>query len=175
MSNFSRPCFNFLDIQSANNQTQGLQCDTSAPFRRPGSQRKTLPVSRMRCLTHETTSADPSVSRSRCFAHETASADPFVSRTSRFAHETASADPFVSRTSRFAHETDPADPPVSRMRRLAHETAAKDTRGNRGAFSASYGNPMGTLRTFLDAAEVRPEPVRLIERLGAFRDGDLDG
>ena len=38
-----------------------------------------------------------------------------------------------------------------------------------------YGNSMETLRALLDAAEVRPEPVRLIERLGAFRDGDLDG
>ena len=38
-----------------------------------------------------------------------------------------------------------------------------------------YGNSTGTLRALLDAAEVRPEPVRLIERLGAFRDGDLDG
>ena len=38
-----------------------------------------------------------------------------------------------------------------------------------------YGNSTGALRALLDAAEVRPEPVRLIERLGAFRDGDLDG
>ena len=38
-----------------------------------------------------------------------------------------------------------------------------------------YGDSTGTLRALLDAAEVRPEPVRLIERLGAFRDGDLDG
>ena len=38
-----------------------------------------------------------------------------------------------------------------------------------------HGNSTGTLRALLDAAEVRPEPVRLIERLGAFRDGNLDG
>ena len=100
---------------------------------------------------------------------------PFVSRTRLFAHKTDSADPFVSRTRCLAHETTSADPPVSRTRLFTHETAAKDTRGNRGAFSASYGDSTGTLRALLDAAEVRPEPVRLIERLGAFRDGDLDG
>gem|GEM_PF-1789837 len=48
------------------------------------------------------------------------------------------------------------------------------SRDNLGAV-VRYGNSTGTLRTLLDAAEVRPEPVRLIERLGAFRDGDLDG
>ena len=46
---------------------------------------------------------------------------------------------FVSRTRRLAHETASEDPPVSRSRLFTHETAAKDTRGNRGAFSASYG------------------------------------
>ena len=81
----------------------------------------------------------------------------------------------VSRTRRFTHETTSEGHSVSRSRLFTHETAAKDTRGNRGAFSASYGNSMETLRALLDAAEVRPEPVRLIERLGAFRDGNLDG
>ena len=44
-----------------------------------------------------------------------------------------------------------------------------------GTLRGLYGDSTGTLRALLDAAEVRPEPVRLIERLGAFRDGDLDG
>ena len=123
----------------------------------------------------KSTAADPSVSRTRRLAHETTSEDPSVSRTRRLAHETSSEDPPVSRMRLFAHETISEGPPVSRTRLFTHETAAKDTRGNRGAFSASYGNSTGTLRALLDAAEVRPEPVRLIERLGAFRDGDLDG
>ena len=54
------------------------------------------------------------------------------------------------------------------------QNAAFRSRGNLGAV-VRYGNSTGTLRALLDAAEVRPEPVRLIERLGAFRDGDLDG
>ena len=91
-------------------------------------------------------SADPSVSRTRRLAHETSSEDPSVSRTRRLAHETTLADPFVSRTRRSAHETTSEDPSVSRMRLFAHETAAKDTRGNRGAFSASYGNSTGAPR-----------------------------
>ena len=101
--------------------------------------------------------------------------DPSVSRTRRFAHKTDSEGPSVSRTHRLAHETTSADPPVSRTRRLAHETAAKDTRGNRGAFSASYGNSMETLRALYDAAEVRPEPVGLVIGLSAFRNRHLDG
>ena len=48
------------------------------------------------------------------------------------------------------------------------------SRDNLGAV-VRYGDSTGTLRALLDAAEVRPEPVRLIERLGAFRDGNLDG
>ena len=151
-----------------------LSREQNAPFR----SRDALvdpSVSRTRCFAHETTSADPSVSRMRLFAHETTSEDPSVSRTRRLAHETSSEDPPVSRTRLFAHETISEGPPVSRTRLFTHETAAKDTRGNRGAFSASYGNSTGTLRALLNAAEVRPEPVRLIERLGAFRDGDLDG
>ena len=69
----------------------------------------------------------------------------------------------VSRTRRLAHETTSADPPVSRTRLFTHETTSE------------LSCATGTLRALLNAAEVRPEPVRLIERLGAFRDGDLDG
>ena len=54
------------------------------------------------------------------------------------------------------------------------QNTAFHSRDNLGA-TVRYGNSTGTLRALLDAAEVRPEPVRLIERLGAFRDGDLDG
>ena len=83
-------------------------------------------------------------------------ADPSVSRTRRLAHETTSEDPSVSRTRRSAHETTLADPFVSRTRRSAHETAARDTRGNRGAFSASYGNPMETLRALYGRSSMPP-------------------
>ncbi len=114
------------------------------------------PVSRTRYFAHETTSEDPSVSRTRCFAHENDSEDPSVSRTRRLAHETTSADPSVSRTRRSAHETTSEDPFVSRTRRSAHETAARDTRGNRGAFSASYGNPMETLRALYGRSSMPP-------------------
>ena len=48
------------------------------------------------------------------------------------------------------------DPSVSRTRRFAHETAAKDTRGNRGAFSASYGNSMETLRGLYGRSSMPP-------------------
>ena len=113
-------------------------------------------VSRTRLFAHETTLADPFVSRMRRFAHKTTSEDPSVSRTSRFAHKTTLADPSVSRTSRFAHKTTLADPSVSRSRRLAHETAAKDTRGNRGAFSASYGDSMETLRALYGRSSMPP-------------------
>ena len=74
----------------------------------------------------------------------------------RLAHETTSADLFVSRMRLFAHETTLADPPVSRSRLFTHETAAKDTRGNRGAFSASYGNSMETLRTLYGRSSMPP-------------------
>ena len=84
------------------------------------------PVSRTRCLAHETTLADSFVSRTRRSAHETTSEDPSVSRTRRLAHETTSEGHSVSRTRRLAHETTSADPPVSRMRRLAHETTLAD-------------------------------------------------
>ena len=137
------------------------------------------PVSRTRRFAHKTDSESPSVSRTHRLAHETTSADPPVSRTRRLAHETTLADPFVSRTRRSAHETTSEDPSVSRTRLFAHETAAKDTRGNRGAFSASYGNSMetlrGALRALYDAAEVRPEPVGLVIGLSAFRNRHLDG
>ena len=89
--------------------------------------------------------------------------------------KSTAADPSVSRTRRLAHETTSEDPSVSRTRRSAHETAARDTRGNRGAFSASYGNSMETLRALYDAAEVRPEPVGLVIGLSAFRNRHLDG
>ena len=145
MSNFFRPCFNFLDIQSANNQTQGLQCDTSAPFRRTGSQQKTLPVSRMRCLTHETSLADPFVSKMRYFAHETTAEDHPVSRTRRLAHETTLADLFVSRSRRFAHETSLADLSVSRTRRLAHETTSELSCAT-GTLWELYGDSTGAPR-----------------------------
>ena len=83
-------------------------------------------------------------------------ADPSVSRTCRFTHETSLEDPSVSRMRRFAHETSLADPSVSRTRLFAHETAAKDTRGNRGAFSASYGNSMETLRALYGRSSMPP-------------------
>ena len=173
-----------------------LQDDTPGnafgTYRRPRVQRGTLgrhfrtilslgitaedpPVSKSHCFAHETTSEDPSVSRTRRFAHETTSEDPPVSRTRRLAHEITLADHSVSRTRYFAHENDSEDPPVSRSRLFTHETAAKDTRGNRGAFSASYGDSMGTLRALLDAAEVRPEPMGLVIGLSAFRNRHLDG
>ena len=123
----------------------------------------------------KSTAADPSVSRTRRLAHETTSEDPSVSRTRRLAHEITLADHFVSRTRRLAHEITSEDPPVSRTRRSAHETVARDTRGNRGAFSASYGNSTGALRALLDAAEVRPEPMGLVIGLSAFRNRHLDG
>ena len=123
----------------------------------------------------KSTAADPSVSRTRRLAHETTSEDPSVSRTRRLAHETTSEDPSVSRMRRLAQKTTSEGHSVSRMRLFAHETAAKDTRGNRGAFSASYGNSMETLRALYDAAEVRPEPVGLVIGLSAFRNRHLDG
>ena len=113
-------------------------------------------VSRTCRFTHETTLADLSVSRTRRLAHETSLADLFVSRTRRLAHEATSADPSVSRTRRLAHETTSEDPSVSRMRLFAHETAARDTRGNRGAFSASYGNSMETLRALYGRSSMPP-------------------
>ena len=113
-------------------------------------------VSRMLRFAHETTSADPFVSRSSRFAHKTTSEDPSVSRTRCFAHETTSEDPTVSRSRRLAHETSLEDPSVSRSRLFAHETAAKDTRGNRGAFSASYGDSMETLRALYGRSSMPP-------------------
>ena len=113
-------------------------------------------VSRTRYFAHETSLEDPSVSRTRRLAHENDSEDPSVSRTRRLAHETTSEDPSVSRTRRSAHETTSEDPFVSRTRRSAHETAARDTRGNRGAFSASYGNPMETLRALYGRSSMPP-------------------
>ena len=111
----------------------------------------------------ESTATNYPVSRTRRSAHETTLADSFVSRTRRLAHETTSEDHSVSRTRRLAHETTSADPSVSRTRLFTHETTSE------------LSCATGTLRALLNAAEVRPEPVRLIERLGAFRDGDLDG
>ena len=139
-----------------------LKGGTYGDFSSPESTATNYPVSKMRRSAHETTSAYPSVSRTRrsahettladlfvsrmrLFAHETTSEDPSVSRTRHLAHETTSADPFVSRTRCLAHETTSEDPSVSRTRLFTHETAAKDTRGNRGAFSASYGDSTGTL------------------------------
>lgn len=83
-------------------------------------------------------------------------ADPSVSRTCRFTHETSLEDPSVSRMLRFAHETTSEDPFVSRTRLFSHETAARDTRGNRGAFSASYGNSTGTLRGLYGRSSMPP-------------------
>ena len=54
------------------------------------------------------------------------------------------------------------------------QNAAFHSRDNLGAV-VRYVNSMETLRALLDAAEVRPKPVRLIERLGAFRNRHLDG
>ena len=138
------------------------------------------PVSRTRRFAHEATLEDPFVSRTRCFAHETSLADTPVSRSRRLAHETTLADPPVSRSRRLAHETTSADPSVSRTRRLAHETTSADPSVSRTRLfthetTSELSCATGTLRALLNAAEVRPEPVRLIERLGAFRDGDLDG
>ena len=100
--------------------------------------------------------ADPPVSRMRLFAHETSLADSFVSRTRRSAHETTLADSPVSRMRRLTHETTSEGHSVSRTRLFAHETAAKDTRGNRGAFSASYGNSMETLRALYGRSTMPP-------------------
>ena len=117
----------------------------------------------------KSTAADPSVSRTRRLAHETTSEDPSVSRTRRLAHETTSEDPSVSRTRRSAHETTSEDPFVSRTRRSAHETAARDTRGNRGAFSASYGNSMETLRALYGRSTGAPRCRRGSTRANGTR------
>ena len=103
-----------------------LKGGTYGDFSSPESTATNSPVSKTRCLAHETTSEDPFVSRMRLFAHETTSEDPSVSRTHRSAHETTSEDPSVSRTRRLAHEATLEDPSVSRMRRLAHETTLED-------------------------------------------------
>ena len=103
-----------------------LKGGTYGDFSSPESTATNSPVSKTRCLAHETTSEDPFVSRTRCSAHETTSADPFVSISRRFAHETTLAYPFVSRTRRSAHENDSEDSPVSRTRRSAHETSLAD-------------------------------------------------
>ena len=70
--------------------------------------------------------------------------------------KSTAADPSVSRTRRSAHETSLADPYVSISRLFTHETAAKDTRGNRGAFSASYGDSMETLRALYGRSSMPP-------------------
>ena len=132
-------------LSVARDHSRRLSREQNAPSRSRGNL-GSPPVSRTRYFAHETTSEDPFVSRTRCSAHETTSADPFVSISRRFAHETTLAYPFVSRTRYFAHETTSEDPSVSRTRLFTHETAAKDTRGNRGAFSSSYGDSMETLR-----------------------------
>ena len=59
-------------------------------------------------------------------------------------------------------------------RPFREQNAPSRSRDNLGAV-VRYGDSTGTLRALLDAAEVRPEPVRLIERLGAFRNRHLDG
>ena len=92
----------------------------------------------------------------RRLAHETTLADSFVSRMRRLAHETTSEGHSVSRMRLFAHEATSEDPPVSRSRLFTHETAAKDTRGNRGAFSASYGDSMETLRALYGRSSMPP-------------------
>ena len=99
---------------------------------------------------------------------------PFREQNAPFRSRDALADLFVSRSRRLAHETSLADPSVSRMRLFTHETASELSCAT-GTLQELYRNSTGTLRALLNAAEVRPEPVRLIERLGAFRDGDLDG
>ena len=96
-------------------------------FPSPGITAEDSPVSRTRCLAHETTSEGHSVSRTRRLAHEATSADPPVSRSRRLAHETTSEDPHVSRMRLFAHETSLADSFVSRTRRFAHETTLADS------------------------------------------------
>ena len=103
-----------------------LKGGTYGDFSSPESTATNSPVSKTRCLAHETTSEDPSVSRTRRFAHETTLAYPFVSRTRRSAHENDSEDSPVSRTRRSAHETTLADLFVSRMRLFAHETTSAD-------------------------------------------------
>ena len=79
-------------------------------FPSPGITAEDSPVSRTRCLAHETTSEGHSVSRTRCLAHETSLADLFVSRMRRLTHETTSEGHSVSRTRRLAHETTSEDP-----------------------------------------------------------------
>ena len=101
-----------------------LKGGTYGDFSSPESTATNSPVSKTRCLAHETTSEDPSVSRTHRLAHETTSEDPFVSRMRRLAHETTSEGHSVSRTRRLAHETTSEDSPVSRMRRLTHETTS---------------------------------------------------
>ena len=70
----------------------------------------------------------------------------------------------------------PSRPRERLGRPFREQNAPSHPRDNLGLGAVMrYGDSTGTLRALLDAAEVRPEPVRLIERLGAFRDGDLDG
>ena len=109
-------------------------------FPSPGITAADSPVSRTRCLAHETSSADLSVSRTRRSAHETTSEDHPVSRMRRLAHENDSEDPPVSRTRRFTHETTLADPFVSRTRRLAHENDSEDPSREQNAAFRSRDN-----------------------------------
>ena len=95
-------------------------------FPSPGITAEDPPVSRTRCLAHETTLADSFVSRTRRSAHETTSEGPSVSRTRRLANETTSEGHSVSRTRRLAHETSLEGHSVSRMRRFTHETTSAD-------------------------------------------------
>ena len=105
-------------------------------FPSPGITAEDSPVSRTRCLAHETTSEGHSVSRTRRLAHETSLADLFVSRMRRFAHETTLEDPFVSRTRRSAHETtlEDTDKPLLYqsylLATLVHQTSLSCTKNS---------------------------------------------
>ena len=60
----------------------------------------------------------------------------------------------------------------------SRDSRERHTRQPRRFFSELrelHGNSTGALRTLLDAAEVRPEPVGLVIGLSAFRNRHLDG
>ena len=86
------------------------------------------------------TAEDPPVSRTRCLAHETTSEGHSVSRTRRLAQETTSEGHSVSRTRRLAHETTSEGHSVSRTRRLAHETTSEDPSREQNAAFRSRDN-----------------------------------
>ena len=104
---------------------------------------------------------------------------PFREQNAPFRSRDNLGRPFREQNALF-HSRDNLGRPFREQNTLfrSRDCRERHTRQPRRFFSElrePYGNSTGTLRALLDAAEVRPEPVRLIERPGAFRDGNLDG